>query len=87
MRVRCNTGKDIVASEYADTHGVPAFISKRLFDEVAALNGNEGAKLLFVRHAPAVATVPLIDAAVDVDTPDDYEKVRSITRGCKQLSW
>ena len=38
------TGKDIVASEYADTHGVPLFIGKLFFDEIAASNGNQGAK-------------------------------------------
>ncbi len=87
VRMHYKTGKDIVASEYADTNGVPAFISRRLFDEAAALNGNDGARRLIARHPQAVATVPLIEAALDVDTPDDYERLKSIICGCKQQSW
>ncbi len=78
VRMHYKTGKDIVASEYADTHGVPAFISRRLFDEVAALNGNDGARRLIARHPQVVATVPLIEAAFDVDTPGDYELLKSL---------
>ena len=66
------TGKDIVVSEYADTHGAPAFISKRFFDEVAALNGDEGARRVVDRHLDEVMTVPLAEAVLDLDTPADY---------------
>ena len=71
------TGKDIVASEYADTHGVPLFIGKRFFEEIAALAGTEGAKRVIDRHLEAMTTVPLVEAAFDVDTPHDYERLTS----------
>lgn len=77
VEVHQQTGKDIVASQYSGTHGVPMFFSKRLFAEVVALRGNEGAKQLVARHIERVATVPLRDAAFDVDTPADYESVMS----------
>lgn len=75
VEVHNHTGKDIVASEYAGTHGVPVFISTRLFAEVAALNGDEGAKRLIARNLEQVATVPLLNAALDIDTPADYERL------------
>ena len=69
------TGKDIVASEYADTHGVPLFIGKRFFDEIVALDGNEGAKRVIACHLEEVTTIPLAEAAFDIDTPADYERL------------
>ncbi len=74
------TGKDIVASEYADTHGVPLFIGKRFFDEISALAGTEGAKCVIDRHLEEMTTVPLVEAAFDIDTPNDYERLTSSNR-------
>jgi len=71
------TGKDIVASEYADTHGVPLFIGKRFFEEISVLAGTEGAKRVIDRHLEAMITVPLVEAAFDIDTPHDYERLTS----------
>ena len=74
------TGKDIVASEYADTYGVPLFIGKRFFAEVAALDGDEGAKRVTGRHLEEMTTVPLVEAAFDIDTPIDYERLTDSSR-------
>jgi len=71
------TGKDIVASEYADTYGAPLFLGNRFLTEVAELNGDEGAKRVIARHLEDMTTVPLVDAAFDVDTPADYERLTS----------
>jgi molybdenum cofactor cytidylyltransferase len=75
LETHYETGKDIVASEYADTHGVPLFIGKRFFDEIAAANGNQGAKRVIARYIEEMTTVPLAEAAFDVDTPVDYERL------------
>lgn len=69
------TGKDIVASEYAGTRGVPVFIAARLFDDARGLHGNGGAKSLIARHVERVASAPLALAAMDIDTPADYERL------------
>ena len=71
------TGKDIVASEYGGTYGVPLFIGRQFFAEVAALDGDEGARRVIARHLEDMTTVPLVDAAFDVDTPVDYERLTS----------
>jgi molybdenum cofactor cytidylyltransferase len=73
------TGKDIVASEYADTFGVPVLIGRRLFAEVAALDGDEGARSVIARHLEDTTTVPLVEAAFDVDTTVDYERLKCRT--------
>ena len=75
LETHYETGKDIVASEYADTHGVPLFIGKRFFDEIAASNDNQGAKRVIARHIEEMTTVPLAEAAFDVDAPVDYERL------------
>jgi molybdenum cofactor cytidylyltransferase len=69
------TGKDMVASQYAGTCGVPMFVGRRLFPELMALNGDQGAKRLIARHTEDVATMPLANAAIDIDTPSDYERL------------
>jgi molybdenum cofactor cytidylyltransferase len=71
------TGKEIVASEYAERHGVPLYIGKRFFDEILALAGTEGAKRVIDRHLEEMTTVPLAEAAFDIDTPDEYELLTS----------
>jgi molybdenum cofactor cytidylyltransferase len=75
-----HTGKDIVASEYAETYGVPLFIAKRLFDELAVLEGNQGAKHVIARHLEEMTTVPIADAAFDIDTPADYAQLIGTSR-------
>ena len=67
--------KDIVASEYADTQGVPMFISRRLFADIRRLTGKEGAKRLISDHLECVEAVPLASAAFDIDSPADYERL------------
>jgi molybdenum cofactor cytidylyltransferase len=71
------TGKDLVASEYGESRGVPVFIAARLFDEATGLSGDGGAKSLLARHVAQVASVPLAAAALDIDTPVDYERLSS----------
>lgn len=78
---RHDTRKDIVASAYAGVRGVPMFIAAAMFDDVAALQGQGGAKHLIARYPARVAVVQLEAAAVDLDTPADVDRmVRSTPR-------
>src|SRR5258705_9789332 len=67
------TGKIIVTSSYRETRGVPAFFSRQLFGEIAALESNEGARQVIANHSDAVAAIYFPEGTVDVDTPGDYE--------------
>jgi len=69
----------IAASRYGDTLGAPALFGKRYFPELAALSGDRGAKALFDRHAARVVELPCREATVDVDTRDDYDKLKKDT--------
>src|SRR5260370_1586673 len=78
IETRRKTGKMIVASEYGETRGVPAFFSRQLFSELTALEGNEGARQVIANHPDDVATVCFAEGVVDVDTPQDYELLQTI---------
>jgi molybdenum cofactor cytidylyltransferase len=71
------TGKRIIASEYAGTRGVPALFGRELFAELSALRAGGGARQVIGSHPDDVATVCFPEGAVDVDTPQDYERVRT----------
>jgi CTP:molybdopterin cytidylyltransferase MocA len=49
-----------------------------LFDEVGGLRGPGGAKQLLLRDASRVALVSLAEAAADVDTPLDDERLAGL---------
>lgn len=65
----------IVVSDYGVGRGPPSLFPPRLFAELAALDGDEGARSLLKSHAAEVITVPLPEGADDIDTPDDYRRV------------
>lgn len=62
----------IVASAYSGTHGVPAIFPRRLFADLRRLTGDRGARALLDTHAAEVLDVDMPEAAVDIDTQDDY---------------
>jgi molybdenum cofactor cytidylyltransferase len=68
-------GKPIVATRYGDTTGVPALFGRELFEALERLNGQEGARKLIAGNPEQVHTVPFPEAALDVDTPEDYLKL------------
>jgi molybdenum cofactor cytidylyltransferase len=68
-------GKPIVATRYGNITGVPALFSRELFDELEGLTGQEGARKLIASQPDRVHAVPFPEAALDVDTPEDYLKL------------
>jgi 4-nitrophenyl phosphatase len=73
------TNASIVHPTHAGQRGTPVLFSRRLFAELAAVTGDEGGRSLIARHAQDVATVQVTDPAVlaDIDTPDEYERLRN----------
>jgi molybdenum cofactor cytidylyltransferase len=71
------SGAPIVATEYAGTTGVPALFRRSLFDELVTLRPEAGAKQVIARHRAEVVGVPFPAAAIDLDTPEDFERARS----------
>ena len=69
------TKKPIAACEYADTIGVPAVFAREMFAELSDLQGDAGAKAVIRKHAADVAQSPAPEAAFDVDTQADFQKL------------
>ncbi len=67
-----------VASEYGGTCGVPALFSRRLFSELNSLAGAEGAKQVIKRHRERVLCVSVPEGVIDVDSPEDYERLERL---------
>jgi len=71
--------KNIVASAYKETLGTPVLFSKQYFSDLAALQGKEGAKVLLQKYENDVASVPFENGGLDIDTPEDYNRLISKT--------
>jgi molybdenum cofactor cytidylyltransferase len=71
------TRKIIIASTYNDVVGVPALFNRPLFSELTNLEGDKGAKALMRKYQDEVLNIAIPEAAIDIDTPDDYEKLLS----------
>jgi molybdenum cofactor cytidylyltransferase len=66
----------IVACEYDRIAGVPALFDASLFTELQNLPDSAGARLLIQRHANQVARIPFPQGSSDIDTPQDYDRLR-----------
>ena len=75
------TGRQVVASRYGGSYGVPALFGRPLFAELARLGGSSGAKQVIKRHAPEAHFVPFPEGEVDLDTPEDYSRLLSTHAG------
>ena len=69
------TRKPVVACTYNGIIGVPALFTRMVFPELMALQGHEGAKKIFKIHEKSVATVQFEKGSIDIDTPDDYDRL------------
>ena len=67
--------QEIVATSYADTKGVPALFPAACFDQLATLNGDQGARALLNDAQFNVRKIVFEDAAVDVDTTADLARI------------
>jgi molybdenum cofactor cytidylyltransferase len=73
VRDRLLQGAALAAPYFRARRGHPVGISSRFCDELARLQGDEGAKKLLAVHASEIVKVPVGDPAVlrDIDTPGD----------------
>jgi molybdenum cofactor cytidylyltransferase len=75
VRHHADGPKPMVAASYDDRPGVPALFARALFPTLAALDGQSGAKTLLQAAGDDLFIIPAPQAAVDVDTPDDYARL------------
>jgi molybdenum cofactor cytidylyltransferase len=71
----CTPAACAVASAYDETLGVPALFARELFADLVALSEDQGARRLLQAHRERVIPFDFPEAAHDIDTPDDYERL------------
>ncbi len=69
------SGRPIVASAYQNTLGAPVLFDQYYFAELMALQGQEGAKTMLNKYKSEVISIPFEQGAIDIDTPEDYERL------------
>jgi molybdenum cofactor cytidylyltransferase len=62
----------MVAARYGGTVGAPAFFKREMFSALESLSPAVGARHLFSVAGDKLALFDLPEAAVDIDTPDDF---------------
>jgi len=70
----------MVAAEYNGMLGVPALFKRELFALLATLAPEAGARQLLRGAREGISSYPLPEAAMDIDTPDDFEALTSAER-------
>ena len=76
LRARERSGRAIVAPVYRGVQGTPVLFAAEVFEELAHLDGDAGARSIVQAHPERVERVA-IDATMppDVDTPEDYARL------------
>lgn len=67
----------IVSAQYSETLGVPALFKRELFHALLSLPPEAGARRLLRGSDADVTPFPLPEAAVDIDTREDFERFTS----------
>ena len=77
VKLHHQTTRQIVASRYAGTAGIPALFERSCFPELRALPDQYGAKSIIEVDPDRVAYFDFPEAAFDLDSPADVEAWRT----------
>jgi molybdenum cofactor cytidylyltransferase len=69
------TGRPIIASEYSETVGVPAFFTREFFPKLKSLLPTEGCKAVILANLDQSIRIACPEAETDIDTPEDYQSI------------
>lgn len=70
------SNKQIIASEYNNTFGIPVLFERSMFDELIALPDKEGAKRIIIDNRTKMSSLPFPMGSFDIDTKEDFEKLK-----------
>ena len=65
----------LAAAAFSGILGAPAIFPRSCFPELLALRGDRGAQPVLQRHRDRLIAVPMENAALDVDSPEDLERL------------
>lgn len=69
------SGRPIVSAQYSETVGVPVLFTREYFTSLMALTPQQGCKAVIQANREQAALVDCPDAAADIDTFEDYQRV------------
>ena len=69
-----NTSTFISATSYHNVTGVPAAFSVAFLPKLMQLPPEKGAQVLFNNYSDYLVTIEFEEAAIDIDTEQDYQK-------------
>ncbi len=67
----------IVSATDQGVTGPPVLFDAFYFNELTQLTGDEGAKVVTKKHKEQAVRIPMGSALQDVDTPEEFERLRS----------
>jgi molybdenum cofactor cytidylyltransferase len=72
------SGAQIVIPSYQGKRGNPVLLSRSVFPEVMALEGDIGCRAIFSNHLDAILKVEVEDPGIllDIDNQDDYDRLK-----------
>jgi molybdenum cofactor cytidylyltransferase len=73
-----NTGSSLVAPVYKGKRGSPVIFDRSLFHELFAIEGDKGGRELLDRFPVEYVEFDTSLPGMDIDTPEDYEKIKNI---------
>lgn len=75
VAARLRAGDSLVATTYSGRRGHPVGFSGRWFDQLSALTGDQGGKVILEQHPDELNLVAVDDPGVlrDIDSPEDLE--------------
>jgi molybdenum cofactor cytidylyltransferase len=72
------SGAQIVIPSHQGERGNPVLLSRSVFSEVMALDGDTGCRAIFANHLDAILKVEVEDPGIllDIDDQDDYDRLK-----------
>jgi CTP:molybdopterin cytidylyltransferase MocA len=71
----------LIAATYDGHVGVPAIFPRTTFSAFSDLRGDAGARSILARHADRCLRVPMPNASIDIDTPEDLLNIGAQSDG------
>jgi molybdenum cofactor cytidylyltransferase len=72
----------LIAASYDGHTGVPAIFPAWCFSDLSSLRGDAGARAVLIRHADRCLRLPMPNAGIDIDTPEDLLSLENATGQC-----
>jgi CTP:molybdopterin cytidylyltransferase MocA len=72
--------RSIIVSDHGEAVGPPCLFPAEFYAELSQLSGATGARSVLQRHRDVVIPVPLPEAALDIDRPEDHVRALEAVR-------